>query len=359
MKIAARFEIPYYQILDEQSQIVDELPAFAKDTQHLLKLYRLLVLNRMFDTKAIALQRTGKMGTYPSTRGQEATFIGMGDALQKQDIFVPYYRDVGTFIQRGIKLSEIMLYWGGDERGNDFANNKHDFPYCVPIGTQILHAAGIATAFRIRKEKRAVLTICGDGGTSQGDFYEAMNVAGVWKLPVVFVVGNNQWAISVPRDAQTSCQTIAQKAIAAGIPGEQVDGNDVIAVRHRVAEALNRARETNEATLIEVINYRHSDHTTADDASRYEPKGSREKEWSKEPVQRLRRYLESMNAWNETQEQQLQEECAREIEAAVEEYLNTPPVTPDVMFEHLYATLPEIYHEQLEAIRNMGEVKHG
>lgn len=361
MRIVARFEIPYYQILDEQSQVTAELPEFAKNTDHLIHLYRLMVLNRVFDAKAIALQRTGKMGTYPSTRGQEAVFVGMGDALQKEDVFVPYYRDVGTLHQRGVKLSEIMLYWGGDERGNNFANNAIDLPYSVPIATQCLHAAGIATAMSIRKEKRAVMTVCGDGGTSEGDFYEAMNVAGIWKLPVVFVVSNNQWAISVPRDAQTASQTIAQKAIAAGFQGEQVDGNDIIAVRYRVAEALKKARENHEPTLIEILSYRHSDHTTADDASRYEPKGIREVEWAKEPIQRLRCYLESLNAWDQTKEEQLLAECTRQIEAEVEEYLNTPPSSPDVMFDHLYAKLPRIYEDQrAELAARKGEVfKHG
>lgn len=360
MKIVAQFEIPYFQILDEQSQLVADLPDFAKDTEHLIRLYRLMVLNRVFDTKAIALQRTGKMGTYPSTRGQEAVFIGMGDALQKEDVFVPYYRDVGTLTQRGVKFSEILQFWGGDERGNCFANDKEDFPFAVPIATQTLHAAGIATAFSIRKEKRAVLTVCGDGGSSEGDFYEAMNVAGIWKLPVVFVVSNNQWAISVSRDAQTACQTIAQKAIAGGFSGEQVDGNDVIAVRDRVAKALEKARANHQPHLLEILCYRHSDHTTADDASRYEPKGIREKEWSKEPISRLRHYLEKINAWDETKEQALQTECAADVDKAVQEYLSVKPAAPEEIFDHLYATLPKIYEEQRDEVKHkQGVPAHG
>jgi len=359
VKIVARFEIPYYQILDENSKLVSELPEFAKNPENLIKLYRLMVLNRLFDTKAIALQRTGKMGTYPSTRGQEAAFVGVGNAMQNEDVFVPYYRDVGILIQRGVKLSEILLFWGGDERGNCFANNKKDFPYCVPIGTQLLHAAGVATAINIKKEKRAVLTVCGDGGTSEGDFYEALNVAGVWKLPLVFVVSNNQWAISVPREAQTASQTIAQKAVAAGFSGEQVDGNDVIAVRERVSKALDKAREKHEPTLIEILSYRHSDHTTADDASRYEPKGTREKEWTKEPVLRLKRYLESINVWDDKKEEELAAECASEIDKTLQEYANTPPAAPESMFDHLYASLPKIYEEQRAALKHVKGANHG
>ena len=171
-----------------------------------------MVLVRTMDTKAIALQRTGKLGTYPSTRGQEAVFVGIGNAMAKKDIFVPYYRDMGTLIQRGVKLSQILQYWGGDERGNCLLIVKI-FHYSVPIGSQPLHAAGAAYAVKYRKENRAVLSMCGDGATSQGDFYEAMNVAGVWKLPVVFVVCNNQWAISVSREAQTAAHTLHKKPL--------------------------------------------------------------------------------------------------------------------------------------------------
>lgn len=350
MKIAARFEIPYYQYLNEHSQPVGELPAFARNPEHLIRLYRYMVLNRVFDTKAIALQRTGKMGTYPSTRGQEAAFIGVGDALQKEDVFVPYYRDVGTLIQRGVKLSDILLYWGGDERGNHFASAEGNFPFSVPVGSQPLHAAGVATALKIRAKKSAVLAVCGDGATSQGDFYEAMNVAGVWRLPIVFVVSNNQWAISVPLKAQTAAETLAQKAIAAGFSGEQVDGNDVIAVRERTALALQKAREQQEPTLLEIISYRQHDHTTADDATRYETKGIRTTEWEKEPIERLRRYLESINVWTQEQETELQTACSKEVEDAVSEYLSVPAAPLESVFDYLYETLPSIYHEQRELL---------
>lgn len=354
MKIVAQFEIPYYQYLNEQSQLAIDAPDFAKDADHLLRLYREMVFSRTFDTKAIALQRTGKMGTYPSTRGQEAVFVGIGDAMPKDDIFVPYYRDVATLTMRGVNPADILLYWGGDERGNAFADPNNNFPYTVPIGTQILHAVGAATALKIRKQKRAVLTVCGDGGTSEGDFYEAMNVAGVWKLPVVFVVSNNQWAISVPRSEQTAAKTIAQKAIAAGFSGEQVDGNDIIAVCSRVAEAMKKAREQNEPTLIEIVCYRQSDHTTADDASRYEPANSREEEWKKEPIVRLRKYLENNHLWSQDKEDALLTECSANVEKTVQEYLAIQPAEPVSMFDHLYETLPEAYSEQREMLVNKG-----
>ena len=355
MKIVAQFEIPYYQYLDEQSQLASDAPIFAKDVQYLIKLYQQMVFSRTFDAKAIALQRTGKMGTYPSTRGQEAVFVGVGSAIPQDDIFVPYYRDAATLMQRGVDPINILMFWGGDERGNCFADPQNNFPYSVPIGTQVLHAVGAATALKIRKEQRAVLSICGDGATSEGDFYEAMNVAGVWQLPMVFVVSNNQWAISVPRSAQTATKTLAQKAIAAGFPGEQVDGNDIIAVHARVTEALQKARTQQEPTLLEMICYRQGDHTTADDASRYEPKNLRAEEWKKEPVTRLRRYLETINAWSSAKEDEWLAKCNQQVEQIVQKYTAVTPIEPVSMFDHLYATLPDIYAEQRELLKGEGE----
>jgi 2-oxoisovalerate dehydrogenase E1 component alpha subunit len=357
VKIVARFEVPYFQYLDAAGVSVDTLPPFATNAADVLELYRLMVLIRVFDTKAIALQRTGKLGTYPSTRGQEAVFVGIGAGMAKNDILVPYYRDIGALIQRGVKLSEILLYWGGDERGNFTAGQN--FPYSVPVGSQPLHAAGVATALKIRHEQRAVLAVCGDGATSQGDFYEAMNVAGVWELPIVFVICNNQWAISVPRDHQTAAKTLAQKAFAAGFDGEQIDGNDVIAVTDRVAVAMKKARDTNTPTLLEIECYRHSDHTTADDARRYEPAGMRDTHWGKEPINRLKRYLEKLNLWDSEKETALLAACAQEVDAAVAEYAATPPQAPESMFDYLYAVLPDIYASQREEVMHKGEPPHG
>lgn len=358
MKIIDKFEIPYFQYLNEDGQLANDAPALAKDTSALLELYRLMVLVRTMDTKAIALQRTGKLGTYPSTRGQEAVFVGVGHAMEKKDIFVPYYRDIGTLIQRGVKLSQILLFWGGDERGNDYKDST-DFPYSVPVGSQPLHASGAAFALKYRKQKQAVVSICGEGATSQGDFYEAMNIAGVWKLPVVFIICNNQWAISVPRSAQTAAHTIAQKAIAAGFAGEQVDGNDIIAVQHRTAEALKLAREKGEPRLLEMVCYRQHDHTTADDASRYEPKNLRETEWRKEPVTRLQNYLKTLGAWTEKVEEEIQAECVAEVDKAVKEYLTIEPQPLESMFDYLYETLPKAYSDQRESLKEVEYVAHG
>lgn len=360
MTTVATFTIEYTRFLDPAGKVVQPLPAFAEDPATLLNLYKWMVRSRTFDTKAIALQRTGKMGTYASTLGQEAIPVAIGSTMQKTDVLCPAYREYPAQFQRGIKMSDILTYWGGDERGSDFGDNSQDFPICVPIGTQYLHATGVATAFKIRKQPRVAVTVCGDGGTSQGDFYEALNVAGTWKLPVVFVVNNNQWAISVPRNTQTSTQTLAQKAIAGGFKGEQVDGNDVIAVYAVMQKALKQAREGGGPTLIEAITYRLCDHTTADDASRYRNKEDLQKAWQEEPILRLRNYLVQQGHWSQAQEEKLLAECSAEVEKAVEEYLAVPYPTTESMFDYHYAHLPHDLAEQRAiAVTYKSEGGHG
>ena len=268
-KRVAAFEVFFRRYLDEDGEPCADLPDFASDPASLIPLYRTMVLTRSFDEKAIALQRTGRLGTYASALGEEAVGVGVASAMQPDDVLLPSFREQAAQIWRGAKLTELLLYWGGDERGSAFEGPAEDFPICVPVGTQFPHGCGVALAFKRRGEARAAVCVGGDGATSKGDFYEAINIAGVWRLPVVFVIANNQWAISVPRSAQSAAETLAQKAIAAGIPGEQVDGNDVIAVREASERALARARAGEGATLIEALTYRLADHTTADDARRY------------------------------------------------------------------------------------------
>jgi pyruvate dehydrogenase E1 component alpha subunit len=343
--IVANFSITYHQYLDENGEIVRELPTFATP-EALVFLYREMMLTRVFDTKAINLQRTGKMGTYPSILGQEAVSVAIGHAMHKEDVLVPYYRDQGAQLQRGVSMVDIFRYWGGDERGSHFRHAPEDFPICVPIATQCLHATGIAKAFQYRKQARVAVTTIGDGGTSKGDFYEALNLAGTWNLPVVFVVNNNQWAISIPRSSQTGCETIAQKAIAGGFTGLQVDGNDVIAMRQVMQTALEKARLGHGPTLIEALTYRLGDHTTADDASRYRSKEELAAAWEKDPIVRLRKYLIQQGIWSEEQETRLQAECQAEVADAVEEYITTPAPTLDSAFDHMYDTLTKPLREQ-------------
>lgn len=351
MTTVANFAIEYTQFLDPQGKPTQALPAFAQDNKNLIELYRKMVLLRVFDTKAIALQRTGKMGTYASTLGQEAVSVAIGNAMRNEDVLCPFYREYGAQFERGVKMSEILTYWGGDERGSNYVNCSEDFPICVPIGTQILHATGIATAFKIRKQPRVAVTTCGDGATSEGDFYEAINLAGAWNLPVVFVINNNQWAISVPRNAQSGAKTLAQKAIAGGFTGEQVDGNDIIAMRAAMDKALKKARTGGGPTLIEALTYRLCDHTTADDASRYRGKEELQKAWDEEPILRLRNYLLSQNAWSQQDEDNLSAECAKKVDEAVQEYVSLQPQPIETIFDYHYAKLPhDLIEQRIEAM---------
>ena len=351
MKTAAEFKIHYRQILDPAGNAVAPLPPFAQDTALLLRMYRAMTLVRVFDAKAVNLQRTGLLGTYPSCLGHEAAHIGVGAAMLPEDVLAPVYREFGTQLWRGVTMTEILTYWGGDERGNDFAVPRHDFAWCVPIATQTLHAAGAAMAFKVRGEARCALAYIGDGGTSEGAFYEALNLAGSRTLPVVFFIVNNGWAISVPVAAQTAAQTLAQKAVAAGIPGVQIDGNDVFAVRQVVGEALEAARRGAGPCVIEALTYRLSDHTTADDAGRYRPAQEVKDAWALEPLIRMRKFLLHAGHWDAAREAALLEECGAAVDAAVAEYLGRPAPATDAMFDHLFAALPAHLHEQRRIAR--------
>jgi pyruvate dehydrogenase E1 component alpha subunit len=270
--------------------------------------------------------------------------------MAAEDVFLMTYRENGAQLMRGVTLKELFLYWGGDERGSDFGGPRRDFPICITIAAQVTHAVGAAYALKLRKEPRVAVCAVGDGATSKGDFYEGLNAAGVWRLPLVFVVTNNQWAISVPRRMQSAAATLAQKAIAAGVEGVQADGNDVIAVRHAMDQALARARTGGGPTLIEAVTYRLTDHTTADDASRYRSPDELAEAWKLEPLLRLRTYLTVSGMWDKAQEDALLKECNEQVQAAAQAYLDTPPLPAEAMFDHVYATLPAALEKQRAAL---------
>lgn len=342
----ASFRVSKTSYVDPTGTPAPDLPQFATDPSELIAMYRAMVLTRTFDAKAVALQRTGRLGTFASSLGQEAVAVGIAAAMTDDDVLTSSFREQGAMFMRGVVPNELLLYWGGDERGSDFAGQADDFPICVPIGTQAPHAVGVALAFQLCAEPRVAVCAFGDGATSRGDVYEAMNFAGVRQLPVVFVVNNNQWAISVPRSIQSAAETLAQKAIAVGFPGEQVDGNDVIAVRAVVNAAIERARSGDGPTLVEALTYRLTDHTTADDASRYRSDDEVSEHWQFDPVARLRDLLVDLGHWGRQQEEDLLEECAAEIDAAVQDYESYEPLPPTTMFDHLYDTLPDALTEQ-------------
>jgi 2-oxoisovalerate dehydrogenase E1 component alpha subunit len=335
-----RFEIASTRHLGPDGSLHGEPPALARDRAALVALYAAMTRTRIFDQKAVALQRTGRLGTYASSLGQEAVGVGLASAMRPEDVLLPSFREHGAQTMRGVRMEEILLYWGGDERGSAFAQAREDFPVCVPVGTQFAHAAGVALAFALRGEPRVAVAVGGDGSTSRGDFYEALNVAGVWRLPAVFVINNNQWAISVPVSGQTAAETLAQKAVAAGAPGERVDGCDVIAVAEIVGRAVERARTGGGPTLVECVTYRLCDHTTADDATRYRDDSDVSAHWAEEPLKRLRTYLTAAHGWTKAEEEALRAEAQGAVDAAAAAYLETAPEAPGAIFDHLYATPP-------------------
>ena len=355
MKTTATFNVACVGIIGPDGKTHAPLPAFASDHAVLRELYRAMVLTRTFDARAVALQRTGRLGTFASSLGQEAVMIGMAAAMKAEDVLLPSFREQGAQFMRGVSMLELLLYWGGDERGSDFRKPREDFPICVPVGSHAPHAAGVALAFRIRNQPRVAVCSFGDGATSKGDVYEAMNFAGVHALPVVFVINNNQWAISVPRRSQSASQTLAQKAIACGFDGIQVDGNDVVSVRHVVGEAIERARSGEGPTLVEALSYRLSDHTTADDASRYRDDAEVSRQWKAEPVARLRNYMIDIGCWNKEDEEHLISQCAAEVEAATKAWLASAAQPPVSMFDHLYEQLPKAWAAQRAALGDISD----
>ncbi|WP_422462518.1 pyruvate dehydrogenase (acetyl-transferring) E1 component subunit alpha [Endozoicomonas sp. ALB115] len=350
MDLTANPSLAMAQFLDAEGEVIKRLPAWVSNHDILIDYYRSMVIARQADQKAVALQRTGKMGTYPSCLGQEAISTVCAALLEKEDVLIPYYRDLPGLMRRGIALSDVMLYWGGDERGSASPAWGQDLPNCVPIATQAGHAAGIATAIKIRHEAgdplQVALCALGDGATSKGDFGEALNLAGAWQLPVVYIINNNQWAISVPRKIQSGAPTLAQKGLAAGLPSYQVDGNDVIALHEVVSAAIDRARQGKGATVIEAVSYRLCDHTTADDASRYRASEELKEAWQQEPIKRLRNFLHHRGLWDEHKEQALKDEADRIIEQAVATYLNTPLPAIEDLFDYHYANMPAQLEQQ-------------
>jgi len=347
----ATFRIGYRQYLNSEGAVASTIPEFAKDRETMVAMYRMAVLTRTFDAKAVAMQRTGKLGTFPSSLGQEAVSVAIGAAMASEDVLLSTYREQGAHFYRGVTLKEIFLTWGGDERGWRTSGPKDDFPFSIPIASHATHAVGVATAMKLRDEKRVAVCVLGDGATSKGDFYEAVNLAGVWQLPVVFVVINNGWAISVPRHMQSSCETLAQKAIAGGFEGEQVDGNDIIAVRVAMDEALAQARAGRGPSLIEALTYRLSDHTTADDANRYRAEKDVSSRWKKDPLVRFRNYLHAQDWWGKTDEESLLSACKIEVNEAADAYLTEKSEAPETMFETLYDELPERISAQREWVK--------
>jgi pyruvate dehydrogenase E1 component alpha subunit len=350
-KLIETFSVEWLQVLDEDGNCDEELRP-SLDNDQVTKLYEWMVLARIFDDKAFKLQREGRLGTYASIFGQEAAQVGSAYALSPADWMFPAFREPGASFVRGLPMRMILQYWAGDERGSRIPEGLNDFPITIPVATQIPIAVGVALAAKAKGDAIAVMAFMGDGATSKGDFHEGLNFAGVFTAPVVFVCQNNHWAISVPLKRQTAAKTLAQKAVAYGFPGVQVDGNDVFAVYRAAREALERARAGLGPTLIECVTYRLGDHTTADDASRYRSRDEVERWKKKDPIERLRNYMEKGGLWDRSRDDAMRLEAKEKVESAVREVESLPPPDPLDMFRFTFQDLPADLREQMDGFVN-------
>jgi pyruvate dehydrogenase E1 component alpha subunit len=339
------------QILDENGNVDQSLFPKNLDDSKLVQMYKYMNFARALDAKTLSLQRQGRAVTYAPLVGEEATQIGSAMAMRADDIFVPNFRQHGVYLARGLPLELYFIYWRGFEEGGAIPKNVNGMPVIVPVGSQVPHAVGIAYAQKYEKTGNAVIVYVGDGGTSEGDFYEAMNFSGVLKIPLVIIVENNQWAISVPRSKQSAASTLAQKAVAAGIPGVQVDGNDVLAVYKAVSDAI--ASSSTGPTLIECVTYRMSMHTTADDPTKYRPEQDLEEWKKKDPIDRLRKYLVAKGLWDDSKEKAMADEQLAAINDAVKKAEEFKP-DPASMFENVYSYIPEVLAEEYNESKENG-----
>ena len=338
-----RFQVEYLSILDADGRLDAKLePRIPPD--ELRRMYRAMLLGRRLDERMVRLQRQGRIGTFAPIKGQEASQIGSVVTLTRNDWMVPSFRETAAMLCRGWPIENLLQFFAGYLEGGQPGPDQHDLPVTIPVATQVPHAVGLAYAAQYRDDDVVVLCYFGDGATSEGDFHEALNFAGVWHVPVVFLCQNNQWAISVPLKKQTHSRTIAQKALAYGFPGLQVDGNDVLAVYAATREAVDRARAGDGPTLIECVTYRLAMHTTADDPTKYRS-DEEVREWERtDPLTRFGVYLKTKSIAIDGIEREVDEEIAE----AIRRFESMPPPDPLKMFEHVFAELPPGLAEQRE-----------
>jgi len=319
-------------------------------------MYRAMLVGRRLDERMVRLQRQGRIGTFAPIKGQEASQIGSVATLTARDWMVPSFRETAAMLWRGWPIERMLMFFAGYLEGGQPGPEQRDLPITIPVSTQLPHAVGLAYAAQYKDDDAVVMAYFGDGATSEGDFHEAANFAGVWHVPIVFVCQNNQWAISVPLKKQTHARTIAQKALAYGFPGIQVDGNDLLAVYAATQEAVMRARAGEGPTLIECVTYRLGVHTTADDPTKYRS-DDEVKAWEKkDPLTRLVPYLERKGLLTPG----LEEEIDAEIAAAVERFESTPPPDPLSVFDHVYAERPpHLERQRAEMLDRLAEVAPG
>ncbi len=347
VKTVGSANVAYLQIIDENGKADEQLDPKLPN-ERLVELYRLLVLSRVFDQKSMSLQRQGRTYTYGPVEGEEACQVGSAVTLQKSDWMFVTYRESAASITRGADLTKLLLYTMGSEESNRTEKGDNNFPPAIPVGSQLTHAIGVALGMKFRKDASVALVYFGDGATSQGEALEALNFAGVYKLPVVFVCQNNYYAISVPLKKQTASETLAQKAHAFGFEGLQVDGNDVLAVYAATRAAVEKARQGGGPTFLELLTYRFGPHTTSDDPSRYRSKEEEQVMRAKDPLPRFEKYLRSKSLIDDAKITAIKDACIAQVEKAVEgaEAAGAPPA--DDMFKYTYETLPPFLQEEWE-----------
>ncbi|SMO70794.1 pyruvate dehydrogenase (acetyl-transferring) E1 component subunit alpha [Melghirimyces algeriensis] len=352
-RVDRQYILPEGELTDAGRNIWNE---FSKEKKQAF--YRWMVQVRSFDRRLVTLQRQGRSGTYAPMEGQEAAQVGCALALSKEDWIFPSYRELGIFMVAGMPLKQIILYWMGRVEGNVAPDGVRVLPPYVPIATQMPQAMGAAWAAKLKGERSVSVACFGDGATSEGDFHESLNFAGVFQLPVIFFCQNNHYAISVPFTRQSAVPTVAERASSYQIRGIRVDGNDVLAVYSAMEEAVVQARQGGGATLIEAVTYRLGNHTTADDATRYRDQ-LEEKEWIsyRDPVVRLEMLLKSEGLLTEAEIQDWEEHCRDVVEQAVKEAESAAGLPPEHMFDHVYEELPSDLRRQREELSGKGK-KH-
>jgi pyruvate dehydrogenase E1 component alpha subunit len=336
-----------FQILTPSGALNQESPL---EVEMIRRLYRAMVFARTYDRKGTALQKQGRLATYAPFEGQEAAQVGSAAALDPDDWMAATYRDGAAMWMQGYPLELLLAGRTGDERGGSPPVHVPVLPPSITVGGHMVHAVGLGWAAKLRGESRIAITYFGDGATSEGDFHEAMNFAAVFSVPCVFFCQNNGWAISLPREEQTRSETIAQKAIAYGMPGVQIDGNDLLGVYQTTKEAIDRARGGGGPTLIEAVTYRLGPHTTADDPARYRGADLTEEWRQRDPLERVRRFLSEREVWSESWQQQIEKEAAEEVDLAIERAEGLAPLGPGDIFDAMFETLPpHLAQQRIEA----------
>ncbi|ASI13864.1 2-oxoacid dehydrogenase multienzyme complex, 2-oxoacid decarboxylase (E1) component subunit alpha [Candidatus Mancarchaeum acidiphilum] len=344
--------VKYIQVMDENGNIDKDLYPKDLTDKDLVELYKYMNLGREMSDKLVALQRAGLMPTIVPIYGEEATQAGSAYALTKDDWIIPTFRQHLSLIIKGVSIYSIFLYFKGYEEGFQLGAVNNSGPEIAPVGAGIPHAAGVAFSLKYKKKPNVVLTYVGDGGTSEGDFYEGMNFAGVNKVPLVTIIEDNEWAISVPRSQQTAAETLAQKAFAVGMDTIQVDGNDVLAVYKATKDAIDSIKKGGRPYIIEALTYRMGMHTTADDPTKYRPESEVDPWKPKDPITRMKKYLVSKKLWNDDMEAKMKEEHNKLLDDAMDKIKEFKP-DPKSIFETALSFMPDsLKEEEDEAVKN-------